>query len=134
MKAVVSSSLVRVRYSEADPMGVAYHANYFAWFEVGRSDLLRHLGFSFRGLQEQGFCFPIIEAQARFRRSARYDDVLDIRTSVNFVSGVRVGFTYEVHRNDDTDNPLATAATVHAAVDLSGRPRRLPADLRRMLA
>lgn len=134
MKEVVSSSQVRVRYSETDPMGVAYHANYFAWFEVGRSELLRQLGFNFRTLEEQGFCFPVIEAQARFKRSARYDDVLDIRTSVDFVRGIRVGFTYEVRRSDDSDTPLATGTTVHASVDRSGHPRRLPVDLRRMLA
>jgi acyl-CoA thioester hydrolase len=130
----LASSQVRVRYAEADPMGVAYHANYFAWFEVGRSDLLRGLGFTFRELQQRGFYFPIIETQARFRRSARYDDLLDIRTAVAFVRGVRVGFNYEVHRDEDADNPLATATTVHATVDSEGRPRRLPADLHRMLA
>lgn len=130
---VESRSTVRVRYAETDQMGVAYHGNYFAWFEVGRTDLLRNLGFTYRDLETDGVRLPVIEAQARFLRPARYDDVLDIRTRVTSLGGARISFEYEVRR-DGADAPLATGSTAHAAVDGEGRPRRLPEDIRRRLA
>lgn len=126
-----SASPVRVRYAETDQMGVAYHGNYFAWFEVGRTDLLRSQGVSYRELEAQDLRLPVIEAQARFVRPALYDDVLDIRTQVTALSGARVTFGYEVCRGEDV---LATGTTSHAAVDGRGRPRRLPELLRRLLA
>jgi acyl-CoA thioester hydrolase len=127
-----SASRVRVRYAETDQMGVAYHGNYFAWFEVGRTDLLRVLGLTYKELEREGLRLPVIEAQARFLRPAHYDDVLDIRTRVTSLGGARLAFGYEVWR-DGVDTPLATGSTSHAAVDLTGRPRRLPHDLRRLL-
>jgi len=126
------SSIVRVRYAETDQMGVAYHGGYFAWFEVGRTDLLRGSGLTYRELEKQGLRLPVIETQARFLKPARYDDVLRIETRVTDIGGVRVSFAYEVHR-DGTTGPLATASTVHAAVDTAGRPRRLPEELRQYL-
>jgi acyl-CoA thioester hydrolase len=129
----VSRSSIRVRYAETDQMGVAYHGNYFAWFEVGRTDLLRNLGVTYRDLEKDGLRLPVIEAGARFLRPARYDDVLDIHTRVSSLGGARIGFEYEVRR-DGTEAPLATGSTAHAAVDGRGRPRRLPEDIRRRLA
>jgi acyl-CoA thioester hydrolase len=113
-------------------MGVAHHAEYFAWFEVGRTDLLRNCGCTYRDLERDGLHFPVIEARARYLRPARYDDLLEIRTRLSSVTGVRVAFDYEVHR-EGTDGPLATAFTEHAAVDGRGRPRRLPEAVRRSL-
>jgi acyl-CoA thioester hydrolase len=113
-------------------MGVAYHGGYFAWFEVGRTDLLRGRGLTYRELEHEGLRLPVIETHARFLRPAFYDDTLEIRTELQALSGARVAFAYEVHRAG-TDGPLATASTAHAAVDLKGRPRRLPEDLRRRL-
>jgi acyl-CoA thioester hydrolase len=129
---VQSHSTVRVRYAETDQMGVAYHGNYFAWFEVGRTDLLRDLGFTYRDLEADGIRLPVIEAQARFLRPARYDDVLDIHTRVASLGGARIAFEYEVRR-DGAEAPLATGSTAHAAVDGAGRPRRLPEEIRRRL-
>ena len=113
-------------------MGVAYHGNYFAWFEVGRTDLLRSHGLTYKELEAQDLRLPVIEAEARFRRPALYDDMLEIRTQVTALSGARLTFAYEVHRGDD--GVLATGRTSHAAVDGRGRPRRLPELLRRLLA
>ncbi len=127
-----ANSTIRVRYAETDQMGVAYHGGYFAWFEVGRTDLLRARGLTYRDLEAQGLRLPVIETQARFLRPAFYDDVLEVRTNVIRISGARVSFCYEVHR-DGTEGPLATASTAHAAVDAQGRARRLPEDLRRRL-
>ena len=127
-----SASSVRVRYAETDQMGVAYHGNYFAWFEVGRTDLLRGHGMSYKELEAQDLRLPVIEAQARFVRPALYDDVLEIRTQVTAGSGARLTFAYEVRRGQD--GVLATGSTSHAAVDGRGRARRLPETLRRLLA
>jgi acyl-CoA thioester hydrolase len=113
-------------------MGVAYHGGYFAWFEVGRTDLLRGRGLTYRELEREGLRLPVIETHARFLRPAFYDDTLEIRTELQSLSGARVAFAYEVHRAG-TEGPLATASTSHAAVDLKGRPRRLPEELRRRL-
>ena len=130
---VRSCSSLRVRYAETDQMGVAYHGGYFAWFEVGRTDLLRGRGLTYRELESEGLRLPVIEAHARFLRPALYDDMLEIRTELAALSGARVAFAYEVHR-EGTPGPIATGSTAHAAVDLHGRPRRLPADLRRRLS
>jgi acyl-CoA thioester hydrolase len=129
----LSSSLIRVRYAETDQMGVAYHGGYFAWFEVGRTDLLRERGLTYRELEQQDLRLPVIETQARFLRPARYDDVLEVQTRLLELSGARVSFAYEIRR-EGTEGALATAMTAHAAVDGRGRPRRLPADLRSRLA
>ena len=128
-----STSSIRVRYAETDQMGVAYHGGYFAWFEVGRTDLLRGQGLTYRDLEREGLRLPVIETHARFLRPALYDDTLEIRTELAGLSGARVAFGYEVRRVG-TAGPLATASTSHAAVDLQGRPRRLPEDLRRRLS
>jgi acyl-CoA thioester hydrolase len=127
-----SSSTIRVRYAETDQMGVAYHGGYFAWFEVGRTDLLRTCGLTYRDLEKQGLRLPVIETKARFLRPAFYDDVLEVRTRLTGMSGARVSFGYEVHR-DGTEGALAIASTDHAAVDREGRARRLPEELRRRL-
>jgi acyl-CoA thioester hydrolase len=113
-------------------MGIAHHAEYFAWFEVGRTDLLRAHGTTYRELESEGLRLPVIDARARYLRPAYYDDVLEIRTRLTEMGGARVSFEYEVHRAG-TPGPLATGATAHAAVDPRGRPRRLPDTLRRTL-
>jgi acyl-CoA thioester hydrolase len=127
------SSTVRVRYAETDQMGIAWHGEYLAWFEVGRTDLLRDCGCTYRELEAQGLRLPVIEVQARFLRPALYDDILEIHTRLSGLGGARVSFDYEVRR-PGTEGPLATGSTSHAAVDLEGRPRRIPEDLRRRLA
>ena len=127
------STTVRVRYAETDQMGIAWHGEYLAWFEVGRTDLLRGCGCTYRELEAQGLRLPVIEVQARYLRPALYDDVLEIHTRLTNVGGARVSFGYEVRR-EGTDGPLATGSTSHAAIDLRGRPRRIPEDLRRRLA
>jgi len=113
-------------------MGIAHHAEYFAWFEVGRTDLLRECGLPYRDLEKRGLRFPVIGAEARFLRPAYYDDVLEVRTALDALSGARIAFRYEILR-EGAPGPLATARTEHAAVDGDGRPRRLPDDVRERL-
>jgi len=129
---VAAVSRLRVRYAETDAMGVAWHGSYFAWFEVGRTDLLRERGMTYRELEARDVRLPVIEASARYRRPARYDDLLEIRTRVVAHSGARVSFEYEI-LGEGTSEPFATGFTAHAAVDGRGRPRRLPPEVRRLL-
>jgi acyl-CoA thioester hydrolase len=129
----VSISRVRVRYAETDKMGVVYYANYFVWFEVGRTDMLRLEGWSYRDMEHDGFALPVIEAHCEYRQSARYDDELEIRTRGALLSPVRVRFDYEVMRQADAVL-LAAGHTLHAALDAGGRPRRLPERVRRIFS
>lgn len=123
----------RVRYPETDRMGIAHHTHYFTWFELGRTELMRELGCTYGDLEENsGIFFPVVEATADFRASARYDEVVTIATRLVRASGVRVRFTYVITREDGT--VLATGSTEHASVDGEGRPQRLPGALQRRLA
>ena len=110
-------------------MGVVYHANYFVWFEVGRTDLLRSTGWSYRELEREGVRLPVIVAHCEYKLPARYDDELEIRTSGTVMSHVRVEFNYEVVRVGD-GALLVTGHTAHAALDRDGKPCRLPARVR----
>jgi acyl-CoA thioester hydrolase len=120
-----SSSRIRVRYAETDRMGVVYYANYLVWFEVGRTDWLRQCGWSYREMEADGFTLPVVAVHCDYRESARYDDELDIRTDGIKLSPVRVRFEYQVVRAAD-GALLAEGHTVHASLDPSGKPRRLP--------
>jgi acyl-CoA thioester hydrolase len=128
-----STSRVRVRYAETDKMGVVYYANYFVWFEVGRTDLLRQAGWSYREMEVEGFALPVIEAHCEYRQSARYDEELDIRTEGSLLSPIRVQFAYEVVRVGD-GLVLAAGRTVHASLDGNGRPCRLPARVKELFS
>jgi acyl-CoA thioester hydrolase len=125
-------SRVRVRYAETDQMGVVYYANYFVWFEVGRTDLLRTAGWSYREMEWEGFQLPVIEAHCTYRAPAKYDDELEILTTGTALSPVRVQFAYEVVRSAD-QTPIANGTTVHATLDRNGRPCRLPERVRTIL-
>jgi acyl-CoA thioester hydrolase len=128
-----SSSTVRVRYAETDKMGVVYYANYFVWFEVARADLLRSRGWSYRDMEHAGVSLPVIEAHCEYHRPARYDDELEIRTEGRMLSPVRMEFTYQVRLGPE-QTLAASGRTVHAALDASGRPRRLPVRIREVFA
>ena len=122
-----------MRYAETDQMGVVYYANYLVWFEVGRTDLLRHAGWSYREMEQDGFSLPCIEAHCEYRQPARYDDDIEIHTSGALVSPIRLRFDYEVARPAD-GVVLAHGHTVHASLGRDGRPCRLPARARDVFA
>ena len=128
-----SVSRVRVRYAETDQMGVVYYANYFVWFEIGRTDLLRSAGWSYREMEADGYTLPVIDAQCAYRESAKYDEELEVRTTGALMSPVRVQFSYEVVRPAD-QKTLATGSTVHATLDRAGRPCRVPERVRALLS
>jgi len=126
-----SRSPVRVRYAETDQMGVVYYANYFVWFEIGRTDLLRTLGSTYRQLEAEGLTLPVIDASCRYAAPCLYDDELVIVTRGRLLSPIRVAFDYAVERADGAI--AASGRTEHAAIGRDGRPRRLPPFLREAL-
>ena len=129
---VRGTTIVRVRYAETDRMGVVYHANYFVWFEVGRCELLRAAGTSYRALEDDdGVLLPVIEAHCEYRQPGRYDDELEIRVQGRLRSPARLAFEYEVLRPTDGAT-LARGHTVHAATNHKGRPCRLPSRIRQV--
>ncbi|MCC7417817.1 MAG: acyl-CoA thioesterase [Acidobacteria bacterium] len=114
-------------------MGVVYYANFFVWFEIGRTDLLRAAGWTYREMEAGGVRLPVLEAHCDYRLPARYDDEIEVRTSGVLLSPVRVAFAYEVLRPAD-GAALATGRTVHAALDPAGRACRLPERVRTLFA
>jgi acyl-CoA thioester hydrolase len=123
---VVSESRVRVRYAETDQMGVVYHANHFIWFEIGRVDLMRQLGFNYRDLERDHGCFiPVVDARCRYKAPARYDDEIIVRTHLRNVRESLIHFGYELLRADDNET-LAEGETMHMILDLKMKPALLP--------
>jgi acyl-CoA thioester hydrolase len=129
----LAAPVVRVRYAETDRMGVVYYSNYLVWFEVGRTEWLRETGWTYRAMEHEGLSLPVIEAQCTYKLSAEYDDELEIRTTGRRVSAVRLAFDYEIVRRADAA-VVATGHTVHATLDRTGRPVRLPARVKELLA
>jgi acyl-CoA thioester hydrolase len=116
---------IRVRYADTDRMGIAYHANYLVWFEVGRTEWLREGGWTYREIEEGGVSLPVIEAHCEYRQPARYDDEIEISTVATVLSQVRIRFDYEA-RLARASTLAATGHTVHAVLGAKGRPQRLP--------
>jgi acyl-CoA thioester hydrolase len=118
---------IRVRYAEADRMGLLHHANYLIYFEQARIELLRSLGATYKDMEDQGYLLVITKFEVRYRRPARYDDLLTIRTTVVKTTAVRIDHRYEVFCDG---NLLAEASSTLACVDREGRPQALPDFLR----
>lgn len=117
---------LRVRYAETDQMGVVYHANHFVWFEVGRVELLRQLGFSYRDMEENDGCFiAVVDARCRYKTPARYDDEVIVRTHLRNVRESLVHFGYELVRVSD-GMLLAEGETTHIVTDADMRTRTIP--------
>ncbi len=127
-RAPVSETTVRVNYSETDQMGVVYHARYLVWLDVARCEHLRVTGLSYRELEERGLRLVVSEASVRYRRPARYDDLVRVRCWVRDVASRRVTFGYAVERAEDGEL-LATATTSLLPLDASMTLCRLPDDV-----
>jgi len=125
-----SESRIRVRYAETDQMGVVYHANYLVWFEVGRVDFIRDLGLNYRDMEQQeNGMIAVIEARARYKAPARYDDELIVRTSLAGARGPVVRFRYSVVRaaTETADELLlCEGETTHIVVDRDMKKREMP--------
>lgn len=117
---------VRVRYAETDQMGVVYHANHFAWFEVGRVEWCRQNGFEYKRMEIEDDSFIVVaEAHCRYKRPARFDDLLIVRTRVTESKRRMVKFGYEIVDHSSRE-VVATGETVHVICDRQGRPKSLP--------
>jgi len=127
-----SVSAIQVRYLEVDQMGVAHHSHYLAWFEVGRTDLLRNLGSNYGAMESEGVFLPVVEASCRYRAPVRYDDHLEVETFLAEVAGSRVIFDYRLRKKGE-EAVLAEGRTVHATVNRAGQVVRLPAPYRDLL-
>lgn len=114
---------IRVRYKECDPMGVLYHGNYFTYFEIGRTELLRAAGGNYRQMEEDGLLIVVVKAECRYRRPARYDDLLRLRTTITRVSQAKIEHQYELFRDDEC---LAVGHITLAVLDRSGRVQPVP--------
>ncbi len=122
----------RVRYAETDQMGVAYHANYLVWCEMGRTDFIRQHIKSYAEVEREGVALAVSEANIRFHAAARYDELLQIRTTLTDVRSRALTFDYQISRLADGER-LASATTTLVALGPNHRPAALPADLRARL-
>jgi acyl-CoA thioester hydrolase len=121
-----STITVRVRYAETDKMGVVYHSNYFIWFEMGRVECLRQLGFEYKQMEIIDDChLPVVEATCRYKAPAHYDEILTIETRIMALRSGVIKFAYRILR-DEAPQLLAEAQTTHIVVDRSMQKRVLP--------
>lgn len=129
---MTSSSRVRVRYAETDRMGVVYHSNFLVYFEIGRTDYFRNLGFTYKDMEAGDIFMPVTESFCRYLIPAKYDDELEIRTDFNTLSRLKFKFTYQIVRMSDS-KLLADGYTVHVPVNSAGNPCRIPQQYRAAL-
>jgi acyl-CoA thioester hydrolase len=125
----ISQTRIRVRYAETDQMGVVYYANFFVWFEVGRVELLRQLGFHYKQMEIEDDCrIPVVEANCRYKSPARYDDELLLETRVLALRRSLIKFGYRLTRpgGEAPATLLAEGETTHVTVDRSMRRIPLP--------
>ncbi|MBQ9942544.1 MAG: acyl-CoA thioesterase [Christensenellaceae bacterium] len=119
-----SISKITVRYAETDQMGIAHHANYPVWYEVGRSDLIRSIGIRYSALEEMGILVPLMHLESTYRRPCRYEDRLEVHTYIKSLSYVKMEIGYEIYIEGE-DTPINTGATTHAITDKQLRPINL---------
>ncbi len=116
---------VRVRYAETDKMGVAYYANYFVWFEVGRAELCRKKGFCYADLEALGYILVVTDAHCHYRNPARYDEAIIIRTRLKEMNKRMITFGYQLLRKGN-EEVLAEGETRHLSIGPNGKPKSLP--------
>ena len=115
---------IRVRYADTDQMRLVHHAKYFEYFEQARSDLLREIGLPYSEIEHMGFYLPVLEAYAKYRQPVRYDELIEVITSLQEIPTSRIRIEYEIRRDGEI---LAEGHTVHIFVNAqSGKPTRAP--------
>ncbi|WP_130807683.1 acyl-CoA thioesterase [Senegalia massiliensis] len=116
-----NKTTIRARYSETDQMGVIYHANYFNWFEIGRTSFFRNLGYDYKKLENEGVLLPVIDVGCKYIVSAKYDDEIIIETYIEKLKGVKIKYKYNIIRKRD-NLLLAEGYTLHAFVNKDLKP------------
>ena len=116
---------VRVRYAETDQMGVAYHGNYAQYFEMGRVEWLRNMGVSYKWMEENGIMLPVVSLNMNYKKPARYDDLLRVKTIYKSQTSVKIEFDYEIY--NESDELLTIGNSILVFVDMkTGRPTAPP--------
>jgi acyl-CoA thioester hydrolase len=121
---------IRVRYSETDAMGFLHHGNYFSYFEMGRTELLRSRGGNYRAMEEGGLYMVVVSLECKYRKPARYDDVLTLKTRVARVTPAKLEHEYRLYRDGEL---LTEARTTLACIDRDGAVQRIPEVYQGML-
>jgi len=123
---ISTETKLRVRYSETDQMGYVYYGNYAAFYEVARAEMMRELGISYKEMEAKGCFMPIVDMSVRYLKSARYDDILRIKTTLLKIPGTRISFKYEIY-NDETGQLLNVGETTLVFINsTTHRPMRAP--------
>ena len=121
----IAETQLRVRYAETDQMGYVYYGHYAAYYEVGRVEALRKLGFSYRQLEDKGIMMPVLESKIRYLKPARYDELLTIKVIIPVMPAVKMNFTYEI--TNEKKELINKGETTLVFIDMAkNKPRRLP--------
>ena len=121
------STQIRVRYKDTDRMGVVYYGNYLTFFEIGRAEFMRALGFPYSALEKKGFSLVVTKASASYHANVGYDSLITVKTSISEVRKVRVRFEYEIFSEENI--LLVRGYTVHACIDSNMKPVRIPSNV-----
>ncbi len=128
MKSPIHMCENRVLYGDTDSGGVVYYGNYLRYFEIGRTELMRQEGISYKSLEEDGYILPVVESYSRYKSSAYYDDLIQIKTSLAYIKRVSCRFNYKIYRKSD-QKMLVKGFTIHAVVNQSGKLTKMPEHL-----
>ena len=123
---------IRVRYKDTDRMGVVYYGNYLTYFEIGRAELMRDLGFPYSTFESDGYILVVIEANAKYHSNVGYDTLVTVKTKITDLRLVRVSFKYEIV--DEQYGLLVSGYTVHACINSNSKPMKIPPELRKIMA
>ncbi len=128
---ILHTTRIRVRYRDTDQMGIVYHGVYLEYFETGRTEFLRDAGMAYSSIEETGVMLPVLEAALQMKRSARYDDLLTVRSIIRTMPTARLRIEYELYREEEL---LVTGHTIHAFVSSDTmKPVRPPKEFLRVL-
>jgi len=119
---------IRIRYADTDQMGFVYYGNYPTFYEIGRVEAMRALGFSYRKLEESGIMMPVLECKSKYLMPAKYDEMIQLRTTITSLPKVKIYFTYEIFNEEE--KLIHTAETILAFINKSSfKPCRVPNEI-----
>jgi len=122
---ICSVTNIRIRYSETDKMGYLHHANYLNYFEIGRAEMLRNIGMTYKKMEEEGILLPVLSVNINYNAPSYYDDVLTVKTYMKQKPGIKVFFEYEVYNENSV--LICTGNSTLVFIDaVSRKPRRPP--------
>lgn len=123
----------RVRYSDTDHFGVVYYARYLDWFEAGRTEILRVKGITYSDLEKKGFFAPVVEVKVNYKKPGKYDDIIELKTSVEHIGNSSIKFNYKVY-NKETKELLAEAHTINVFINKDMKSVPIPDEVRNSLS